>query len=284
MMIGGLAFLYPLSASNRATKALEILGVSFILSAYIFVSNSDVWPGYLAIFPVAGAYLLILANNNNSYITGNITMQYIGTYSYSIYLWHWPIVLAFAYFGLTTTPYLIIGMGLSLIIGYLSYRYIEMISSFRIDTSSVFKMITFPPVLLSVLVCLICLIIYKSNGIPSRLDNRIHIAANESLNRPSFLCSLDSNNVENCTIGKKENIVALILGDSHSKVLTSAIAESINSETAGVLLISAPACPFILNANITSNKDCLNSNYATIELINQSYAELPIFVINRTSV
>jgi len=275
MLIGGLAFLYPLSVSTKAKKALEILGLTFIIAAYLCTSNSDVWPGYLAFLPVAGAYILILANNNNSYITGNIVMQHIGTYSYSIYLWHWPIQLAFSYFGLSTMPYLILGMALSLITGYFSYRFIEMKSSFQIDTSSIFKALTFLPVLLSATVCLVCLFIYKSDGIPSRLDNRIHIAANELQNRPS--CSTDKNNVEHCTIGKKENIVALILGDSHFKVLTPVIAESVRTDLEGVLLILAPACTFILNANITSNKDCLHSNYAAIELINKTHVELPIF-------
>ena len=284
MLVGGIAYLYPLSISVRTKKTLEISGISLILIAYFSISQSDVWPGYLSLLPVTGAYLLILANNNNSKITGNIIMQYIGTYSYSIYLWHWPIVLAFVYFGLSSAPYMILGMLLSFVIGYLSYSFIEKRSLFQIDVSSMLKTLAFPPILISLLVCFLCFIIYASDGIPSRLDTRIHVAANESQNRSSYECQKDIDMTEYCIFGKPNNIVAIILGDSHSKALATAIVGSIKTDTEGVLLISASACPFILGAKITVNENCFKSNISTIELIKKSYSELPIFIINRTSV
>jgi hypothetical protein len=128
------------------------------------------------------------------------------------------------------------------------------------------------------------LIIYKFEGIPNRLDNRIHVAANESKNKASFKCVKDNYKVDHCIIGNQTNIVGIILGDSHAKALATSIVESIKTDVEGVLLISANACPFILDAKFTSNKNCFESNRTTFELIRKSYSGLPIFVINRTSV
>ena len=284
MMVGGIVYFYPISVSNKIKRMFEFSGLSLILIAYFTVSSSNVWPGYLTLLPVLGAGLIILANYNQSRITGNFFLQHIGKYSYSIYLWHWPIVLSFGYFGLSTTQHLISGIFLSLVAGYLSYILIERKSSFKIDTSNILKIITYRPILMSGALFSICIIIYLFKGIPIRLDNRIQIAANEFNNRPLLQCDKDTNKTEHCIIGNQDNITAVILGDSHSKSLTTALAETVDTKNNGVLLISSLACPYILGAKITSNKNCFDSNNATSILIKESYPDLPIFVINRTSV
>jgi len=283
MLFGGIAYLHPLSISPRTKGTLEKLGLFLIFVTYFFISSLDIWPGYLSVIPVIGTYLLILVNNNNSKITGNIVLQHIGSYSYSIYLWHWPIVLISTYFGLSTTPYLILGILLSLIAGYLSYNYIERNALFQTSALSKAKLLTFPPVVACIFVCVLSSVILRFDGIPSRLDHRIHIAANESKNRALLKCHKGNNETEKCILGNKNNVVSVVLGDSHSKALITAILESIEAETDGILLISTKSCPFILGAKITLNENCLNLNYSTIKLIKKSYSELPIFVINRTT-
>jgi len=93
MMFGGLAFLYPWNISEKKKKFSEVLGFLLILASYIFVSSDTPWPGHLALIPVLGAYLMIVANQQSSLITNNRLFQCLGRWSYSIYLWHWPIVV-----------------------------------------------------------------------------------------------------------------------------------------------------------------------------------------------
>ena len=71
MMIGGIAFLYPWNLSKNKKKLTEITGFLLILASYIFVSSAIPWPGYFAIFPVLGAYLVIISNQQSSIITNN---------------------------------------------------------------------------------------------------------------------------------------------------------------------------------------------------------------------
>lgn len=121
MMLGGVAFLYPLKLQESNKRLVEILGLILIVGSYIFITGDDPWPGYLALFPVLGTFLVIQAQRNESIITGNIIFQKLGAWSYSIYLWHWPLVVFFYY----QYDHNLIGIPLSIILGYLSYKLIE---------------------------------------------------------------------------------------------------------------------------------------------------------------
>lgn len=282
MMVGGIAFLYPLNISKKTKNITEVLGVTMIILTCIFISEDLVWPGYLSLVPVIGTYLIIVSTNN-SFLTNNVLMQHIGMYSYSIYLWHWPILLFLRYFGLVSNMHLILGMLTSIVVGYFSYSLIEKKSSFPIEPSNFLKILTFPPIIITFVLSLSCFVVYKFGGIPSRLDSRVVIAANESNNKANFQCQR-SKKTDHCLIGNLNNIVAVVVGDSHAEAVFTAVAEAINLEDDGVVLITASACPFILGAKITTRKHCFTSNQDTLEMIKNSYSELPVIIINRTSV
>lgn len=124
MLIGGLAYLYPWILQERNKKVIEILGLGLILCSFFFMSESTLWPGYWAAIPVFGTYLIIVSNRNNSILTTNIVSQYLGAWSYSIYLWHWPIVV-FLYLKLDFNYSELVGILVSVVMGYFSYRFIE---------------------------------------------------------------------------------------------------------------------------------------------------------------
>jgi peptidoglycan/LPS O-acetylase OafA/YrhL len=126
MMIGGVAFLYPFALQEKSKKYVEWVGLALIVTSYLLVTEENPWPGYLAVFPVLGAFLMIQAQRNDSFITANIVSQKIGSWSYSIYLWHWPLVVTIYYFSLSEM-YIYIGVFLSILLGFLSNKYIEKI-------------------------------------------------------------------------------------------------------------------------------------------------------------
>jgi hypothetical protein len=101
------------------------LGLILVIGTY-FIATADIaWPGYAAIFPVLGTYLIIIAQRENSFVTQNYVFQKLGAWSYSIYLWHWPLVVYMnTYLEVT---FLNIGMLiiLSIILGILSFTFIE---------------------------------------------------------------------------------------------------------------------------------------------------------------
>ena len=79
------------------------LGLAAILASALLVTSRTPWPGYTAALPTLGAAAVIAAGTAAGprgpvAILGTRPFRWIGDLSYSLYLWHWPmIVLATAH-------------------------------------------------------------------------------------------------------------------------------------------------------------------------------------------
>ncbi|MGN6767934.1 MAG: acyltransferase family protein [Rhizobiaceae bacterium] len=127
LLAGGLVALWPWRAASRTIRAagiLEIAGITMVLSSLLLLSRDTPWPSYAALLPVAGTMLVLAANAPRSVLAAT-PFQSIGAWSYSIYLWHWPMVAASAYFGMSGWMTTVILFALSLLAGYVSYTFIE---------------------------------------------------------------------------------------------------------------------------------------------------------------
>ena len=142
--------------------------ILLLTSLLIFDANT-LWPNYSALLPTTGTALIIYANTNSK-ITNNIICQQLGNASYSIYLWHWPIVYFTNYLAYDSLLITLSGIATSILFGFISYKIIEIPSRNKLNQySSLVKS--------TILIC--CLItvmsqlsyIYTSNGIPNRADN-----------------------------------------------------------------------------------------------------------------
>ena len=123
---GGLAFLFPLKLGRVQSRLVEWTGLVLILASYVLISKTLRWPGYYALMPVMGTLMVILANRQASWLTGNSVFQRIGLYSYSIYIWHWPVMVYMSYSGqLHGVSSQVLGIIISLLLGYASYSLIE---------------------------------------------------------------------------------------------------------------------------------------------------------------
>lgn len=101
MVAGGLVYCLAtrveLSALSR--RALETLGLALIVASIALFDSNSPWPGWRALVPVLGAALVLWAARVDSVWTGNWLAQRLGDSSYSIYLWHWPLVVLLGYLG-----------------------------------------------------------------------------------------------------------------------------------------------------------------------------------------
>lgn len=126
MLAGGVVFLFPVSAPAFVRRLMHYCGLALIFSSYVLFSESDMWPGYLSVIPVLGAMLLIFAAVNNDIILSNRVTQGIGSWSYSIYLWHWVILSVIYFFNPFYDLYVgLVGIAASFAAGYLSYKFVE---------------------------------------------------------------------------------------------------------------------------------------------------------------
>lgn len=166
MMIGGVAYLYPFTLQENRKKLVEWTGLALVVGSYFLISADNAWPGYLALFPVVGSFLIIQAQRNDGIITSNIVSQKIGTWSYSIYLWHWPFVVIIYTFSLPEY-YIYLGMALSLFLGFLSYKYVEKIK-FRNNFSSLLSYLRSKPIYVAGIIMILGVFISFEDGIEKR--------------------------------------------------------------------------------------------------------------------
>ncbi|WP_438442232.1 acyltransferase family protein [Kluyvera georgiana] len=124
MTIGGIVFI----TSQKNIDRLPLFRIAVILLLISACVNYDIklWPGYAAILPVVATALILFSCNKNSILLNNKVAQLIGSASYSIYLWHWPLFVTLSYFELLadTKCRLLSGFA-SIVVGILVYMLFE---------------------------------------------------------------------------------------------------------------------------------------------------------------
>jgi peptidoglycan/LPS O-acetylase OafA/YrhL len=287
MMVGGVAYLYPIALKKGRKKLFEWFGLVLIIGSYFLISKENLWPGYLALFPVLGSFLIIQAQRNDSFITSNIVSQKIGAWSYSIYLWHWPLVVAIYYFSLSDM-WIYIGIVSSVFLGFISNKYIES-TKYKPVTSNHYKyFFKTKPIVFSFTLCVVSFFVYiygynytgvsKDVKIRSSLVNKeknirqIGIRAgicnfNERGNYNKLNDFIDNWDCDSDDEGLVDSRI-LIFGDSHSA--DKAMGFRFNG--IDVIQIGGAGCPLEPYMAEQSNDHCLKIfNFADQNIFTDSY-------------
>lgn len=129
LLAGCLLALAPAAEQNRGTGWLRTAGWAGILLPFACYTSSTPFPGYTAIPSIAGAALLIRYGNHgwSGHILRHPLSTGIGKISYSLYLWHWPVIVYWTYVCFDEcSPWDYAGMFLlSLLLGFLSWKFVE---------------------------------------------------------------------------------------------------------------------------------------------------------------
>lgn len=269
MMIGGVAYLYPFTLQEKRKKFVEWLGLALIIASYFLISAENPWPGYLAIFPVFGSFLILQAQRNDSIITGNIIFQKIGSWSYSIYLWHWPIVVIIYYFSLDEA-YIYIGMMFSIFLGFLSYKYIE-----RNKFISSYAYLNYKKILTLSLICLSGIFVlgnkhpYKLGLVPDTVLESIKRGDYECFDKPGQ--HIASNDFCTLTEGSKK---ILAFGDSHSYSVLPAIEKIAKDNDLEFTYTGYSGCPPLVgvypNRQDQDDKNCNELNNKVMSYVSDN--------------
>ncbi|MGX5804212.1 acyltransferase family protein [Bradyrhizobium sp. Arg314] len=115
--------------NGRVRTAMAVAGMLAALASATLFSRSTDFPGFKALLPTLGACLVIAAGGiRMGRFRGLDTaaLRYIGDRSYSIYLWHWPLIIFYVAQRGTIGP--VDGVALiiaTLVVSGLSYRFVE---------------------------------------------------------------------------------------------------------------------------------------------------------------
>ena len=119
-----------LAPDKGAREVLGWLGVGMVGYAILCYDDKTPFPGVAAIPPCLGAALIIFSNGGELCLVGRLLsfkpVVFIGLISYSLYLWHWPLLLFDEYPVVKLGPWQRAAvLAVSFILSTLSWKYVE---------------------------------------------------------------------------------------------------------------------------------------------------------------
>jgi peptidoglycan/LPS O-acetylase OafA/YrhL len=288
LLIGSLlAFRFiPELRSSLARNALALAGLGMILySGTVFDSHTD-FPGAAAMLPAIGAALLIFTGMGPGTYTaralGHRCPVFIGKISYSLYLWHWPLLVFAQYYlirDLTTAERLLV-LASSFALAALSWRFVE--QPFR-KKDGVFKRRNLFITGLSAMAVLLVtgLAIYKLDGLPQRFPEKVSKLAMASKGGDYPDAGLEGTFDTQKIIGDADSDKKpffVLWGDSHATTMMPAagmIAEKQNLKGYG---FSKAGCMPAVDFREISNTHCIEVNEAITEVVRRENIKTVILV------
>ena len=280
------AFLLYKKEGITANEVLSGIGAIAIVASVFIFNHQSPFPSLYTLLPVGGAVLLILfctPNTKVGKLLASPVMVFFGLISYSLYLWHQPL-LAF-YRIRFMDEYTILHqsgiLAVAIILGYLSWRFIE--SPFRhtskapLEESKKGQRHVFWASGVS-MVCLLALsvTVYLSNGFENRNTfNNEKMSEVEGLVQNNYGLSKDCtsfNHSENCRT-TNESPEVLLWGDSFAMHLGHALLSA--EKDIKMVQMTQNSCPpliefSVLIPNEKEAENCIPFNRNVMSFIKEN--------------
>ncbi|WP_158590363.1 acyltransferase family protein [Noviherbaspirillum cavernae] len=245
LMIGSLTAMLPPLPRDRKTLAnvLAVCGMSGLLLALFAIDRHDAFPGYNALLPCLSAALLLHSGQSAhgegtiaSRMLGSRALVQIGLLSYSIYLWHWPILAFMRYvYGRYALPltWSVAAVALMLALSCLSYLLLE--RKFKRMTMTFGRVVV--AVFLVPVACLTVISIYGTGEATNAQNTQ-----NEQLT--TYGTDVCHGNFDmRCVRGDPETAPRILMfGDSHAASLNGFIDVVGRREHWSAMMVSASSC------------------------------------------
>ena len=273
------------SAETLLRNAQSVLGALLICIAMLLVTKERLFPGWWALLPTVGAFLIISAGQHawlNRTLLSHRIMVWFGLISYPLYLWHWPLLSFASMIFEGETPaeargIRIAAVLISIVLAWLTYRLVE--KPIRIGKHSKAKSITL--FALMVVVGYVGYNCYMREGLGFRFPKIIQELTQQHVDKedehankeePMGFCFLnpeqDYSFFKACEYqideGKKQSL--LIWGDSNAGHLQPGYIASFG-ENYKITTLTASSCPPILNLEFPNRPFCKEINDYIFEFI-----------------
>jgi len=257
-----LIFLPELELKSTWSKVLPYIGISLILVPIFLYNDSTPFPGIAAILPVLGSAMIIKTSNKaGNYVNKALAsppFKGVGKISYSLYLWHWPILVLAWYYNIfepTPTQLTIEFVGI-FVVSWASWYFVEMPfrSSSTMPTRRLFAILV--PMISALLVVFVVLM--------------NHVVDVRALTHPGVIypdkkswnagwekwdvCTLPKGKynleeIDLCVMGNPEvEPTFLLIGDSHAQVMAEGMSIAAGNTGRSGLLLVTPGQPPIFDA------------------------------------
>lgn len=230
LLLGGLCVLIPRPTKSdpRVWNAASWLGMLTLVICALSYTNRTPFPGFFALIPCVAACCLLYAHSVHPSglcrLLSTRPAVAIGAISYSLYLWHWPLVVYARYIEadrrLGFWWFQVIYFAFSFVLAVLSWRYVEQPFRRR-QTSNALFLPAAAGIVAAVL--LTGMFIRLQGGIPGRLPTAVR-----EVTQPPYCTEVTTRNIEHDDVptwrfhGGEELRIA-VWGDSHAMSLMAGV-------------------------------------------------------------
>ncbi len=259
LLAGSLLALHLINNKIKNSNYLSFIGCIFIFYSIIFFDEETNFPGFNALFPVIGTSLIILFSGPKTFVNKILSsnfLVFIGLISYSSYLFHQPIFafsryLSYDDLNIIEILFLIF---ISLFLGFVSWKFVE--KPFRNRRNLSRKSIFTLSILISIFFGSVGLLGYFKDGFPERNPNNlVYENFGHKIQEVGLDClEIDSDAVKEfardfCKFGNLNSTKKiLVYGDSHGKVLISALNDIFKKNGLSGEYLSLKDCQLIPNS------------------------------------
>lgn len=285
LMIGSCAVIF-----SRETFRLKRLSASLICAlalATLFycATREDIlsgFPGYHAIAVCLATAVLLFRGIGDASVTSKLLafrpLVFIGTLSYSLYVWHWPILAVTSYLGIALTPLVqVVYFGATFVIGYLSFVLIE--NRFRKARAGFGKTLIWLMIVPAIALSLLHSAGDRNEGWPNRFNQGSNnlfngLKASVPANREACLGVSDGAD-PGCIMGAAQaKPQVLLMGDSYSNHYWGFVETLAKDANLAVLAQGYPACLALPNIYLYNWYKAKNALYQKCHNAAQRYYEM----------
>jgi peptidoglycan/LPS O-acetylase OafA/YrhL len=247
-------------------EGLPLVGLGLIALAITFYDSSTPFPGIATVPPVLGTALLLhLAPGT---ITGRLLSMRlpvaIGLISYSLYLWHWPLIAFAEYWNVEplTGILRIVILAIALLAAWVSWRFVERpfrktnrMSRQRISALSAAGLASLG---------LISAAMLSLGGWESRFPQEVlrYVATTET-KTPCIAAPFGGYHI-GCVFGAATTPTSLVWSDSHGIFLAQQLGEELKPQGKALVLQAFNACAPVIDFVRMDYPDCTKFNTSVI--------------------
>lgn len=251
-----------LPKNSMMREASSFGGMALILGAILYYSKTTPFPGWSALPPVLGTFMILwsctyCSTSNQEHELTSIgkllatrSLVFIGHISYSLYLWHWPLFAYAQYwtFSNLTTLHSVILLAASAGMGVLSWRYIELPFRQKRILANNRSLIAFA-IAVSLSTLAVSVYYWKAKGVPSRYTTEVaSLASKDKINRINVkLDDIKAKQLPSFGVDVKDRPPDLLLwGDSHARTYLPAFDKLANElNLSGRLIAYSATLPLL---------------------------------------
>ena len=261
LMCGALIALYHLEEKKRNHyNFLSYLGFFLIIFSFIFFEDPHRHPSFLTLIPVFGCCLIIIDKDSNSSINKFLSYKWfvnIGLISYSLYLWHHPILSFGKISGITDGSifFKILLILLSFVLSALTYHMVEK----KLRNSNFISFKKLFVILISTITILILFTVYLPSSHKLRYPKILTDIKNQTWwTTKQFFKPCFQRKFIFCDFGDKDNKDTIFLvGDSIMASLQEELRLSLKKRNKNFIIMTNAGCDFlIIDQRIKKNKFC----------------------------